>query len=326
VIYCFYCCREDLLLFLIKCRNQLVILKRSIHHQDPLSSAVEIGSKRLKSMQLRQYQERIINEALHQNTVVVLPTGSGKTLIASELILRKNCRTLFLVPTCLLVSQQASSIRSWCTDLQVDEYMGGLQLPTTVHILVSTPQAYLQAQIANEHIHPHTFGLVVFDEVHHVLKDHPYRKIARKLTEVTQVLGLTASLTYCIGETKVKQAIEVLCSEMHIQHMTTATIDELRAGGYHGSIATPEIIPTLEEDIPNSIIAGVVPPEQRQPHLLIGMFWERVNDNKLTGLCSSMMTIIRSMEAVIQAQDTTFKSPLNRKGKLSEWGKYAHNK
>ena len=43
---------------------------------------------------------------------------------------------------------------------------------------------------------------VVFDEVHHVLKDHPYRKLAQQLCKCDGpvVLGLTASLTYAVGE------------------------------------------------------------------------------------------------------------------------------
>lgn len=89
---------------------------------------------------LRGYQYRIANTCEHDNTIVVLPTGSGKTLIAAEVIRRLEPPALFLVPTCLLVDQQAEALGSW-TGLNVAKYRGGAGLPqSTFAILVSTPQ------------------------------------------------------------------------------------------------------------------------------------------------------------------------------------------
>jgi hypothetical protein len=71
-------------------------------------------------------------------------------------------------------------------------------------ILVSTPGAYLQQHATGAAFRLSDCGLVIFDEVHHVVKRHPYRKVARilqglNLSDRPRVLGLSASLTYSIS-------------------------------------------------------------------------------------------------------------------------------
>ena len=129
---------------------------------------------------LRAYQLRMVTVAEKVNTVVVLPTGAGKTLVAAELIKRRGGKSLFLVPTCMLVEQQAGQLRSW-TGMIVGEYMSGNTFPSQCDILVSTPKSFETAMLRSIAPGWSAFRTVVFDEVHHVLKDHPYRKLALKL-------------------------------------------------------------------------------------------------------------------------------------------------
>jgi|AntAceMinimDraft_12_1070368.scaffolds.fasta_scaffold36670_1 superfamily II DNA or RNA helicase len=99
---------------------------------------------------LRPYQQRLVRVAVSGNTLVMLPTGSGKTLIAAETARLVGGRTLFLVPTIMLVQQQAAAIRAYNLDLGevvVGEYHGGQALPATdVAVLVTTPKAFHVAQ------------------------------------------------------------------------------------------------------------------------------------------------------------------------------------
>lgn len=147
---------------------------------------------------LRPYQQRIVAEAQDASTIVVLPTGSGKTAIAAVVMFRAlmraraTCYTVikpiavFLVPTCLLVEQQCQALRYWTNGLVVVPFMGGMVLPEifTFDILVSTPKAFLTKLKARDtSLAFDNICLLAFDEVHHVLKKHDYRTIALLLEE-----------------------------------------------------------------------------------------------------------------------------------------------
>ena len=87
--------------------------------------------------------------------------------------------------------------------------MGGLSFPARFDVLVTTPAAFEQQQSElGTPLAWRSFDVVVFDECHHVLKQHPYRKLAVKLNKERKtavgteqhtqprVIGLTASVTY----------------------------------------------------------------------------------------------------------------------------------
>ena len=75
-------------------------------------------------------------------------------------------------------------------------------------MLVSTPEAFrIKMASGAENASVDDFGFVVFDEVHHVMKRHPHRKIARLLEMAKNpkptVLALTATCTYAVNEVQV---------------------------------------------------------------------------------------------------------------------------
>jgi len=270
---------------------------------------------------LRQYQARIVTTVIENNTIVVLPTGSGKTLIAAECAKQLGCPTLFLVPTCLLVEQQASAIRKH-TGLRVVEHFGGKKLEPTFDILVSTPKAFEQEQSKNvESLKWINIGLVIFDEVHHVLKQHPYRSIAIALQRSMaspRILGLTASLTYKVTEDAMETQIRKLCFELCTTKIETATVAELQESGYHASSATMQVkLPLCEQR------EDLVPFGDRKPHLVYNTVFDRICKGKATEFAISLVNLIRQLEAACSICVPEFKSPLDNPS-LASWGIYAH--
>ena len=116
--------------------------------------------------------------------VLELPTGSGKTVVALKAIERLETPTLVVVPTIDLLDQWVGELEREFS-VPVGRFGGGEQRREA--ITVSTyDSAYLKADAVGDR-----FGLVVFDEVHH-LGGEGYREVARLLAAPAR-LGLTAT-------------------------------------------------------------------------------------------------------------------------------------
>lgn len=142
-------------------------------------------------IELREYQKKIISTALKYNTLVVLPTGLGKTLIAFHVMQRYN-RALFLAPTKPLVEQH---YRNFSKDFFQDAIMatGSIRERTyETRFVFATPQTIMNDidNIPRDH-----FQFIVFDEAHRAVGNYDYVGIAKHFSDA-RTLGLTASPGY----------------------------------------------------------------------------------------------------------------------------------
>ena len=149
------------------------------------------------------YQVTSYIEALQRDLILVLPTGYGKTLIASIVAARMirlnpDHMVLFIVDRIPLVFQQAEAI-SVDTHLKVCPLTGEnnndrirRRLQTRdFHVLVSTAGAYLECKLGVD-----AFCCVIIDECHHATKKHNYVGVldsVRPCPVRPRVIGLTAS-------------------------------------------------------------------------------------------------------------------------------------
>jgi ERCC4-related helicase len=161
----------------------------SIDHNDGSDASLEVP----RAQTPRPYQQRII-DALRSSArggVVMMPTGSCKTLVACVVLQaeirtaraenRRNAKGLFLVPSVHLVHQQAKVLeQEQFKDLTVTKLSGSDRPQLVNDVLVATPDAFMNF-IQQSVINPTDFCVIVFDEVHHCLRDHPYRKLAHRL-------------------------------------------------------------------------------------------------------------------------------------------------
>jgi ERCC4-related helicase len=153
----------------------------------------------------RLYQQRIAETAVEHNTLVVLPTGLGKTAIAlrviAEFLLREPTRSvLFLAPTRPLVAQHAESVRRALLAPPVVVLTGTVApggkarhlLPPQV--VVATPQV-IANDLERGALRLDDFSLLVVDEAHRSVGDYPYARIGQaNLTGPrARVLAMTAS-------------------------------------------------------------------------------------------------------------------------------------
>ena len=135
---------------------------------------------------LRPYQEDAVTawRDAGDRGVIELPTGAGKTVVAVDSIATIGVPTLVVVPTIDLLDQWRRELETEF-DVVVGQFGGGEQ--TQAPITVSTyDSAYLRAEDVGG-----DFGLVVFDEVHH-LGAEGYRDAARLVSAPARI-GLTAT-------------------------------------------------------------------------------------------------------------------------------------
>src|SRR5207245_1472949 len=153
----------------------------------------------------RAYQVNIARACLERSTLVVLPTGMGKTVIAAmviaEVLRRRGGRILFLAPTKPLVEQHAASMRKVLVVDRITLFTGEATAPEDRELLwrenkiiVSTPQV-IRNDVRAERISLDDVSLIVFDEAHRAVGDYAYVDVAAAYKEVPDrlVLGMTAS-------------------------------------------------------------------------------------------------------------------------------------
>ena len=160
-----------------------------------------------ETVEQREYQIKIANSAIKENTLVVLPTGMGKTIIALLIIAEKlkeeNNKILFLAPTKPLVLQHAEFLRKFLTinkdsavvftgEISPDKRQN---LWKNSRIIVSTPQV-IENDLLSKRIDLKEISFIIFDECHHAVGEYAYvfvSEMYQKQREDGLTLGITAS-------------------------------------------------------------------------------------------------------------------------------------
>ena len=160
-----------------------------------------MGLLKTSEIESRAYQEVIAASASDRNTLVVLPTGLGKTIIAvmvASIKMKNNSKILMMAPTKPLASQHEKTFKEFL-DLPEEEFqvMTGDTRPDQRYeywkekrAFFATPQVVENDLISNE-VPVEDFSLVIFDEAHRATGDYSYVFINEKMR--VQNLALTAS-------------------------------------------------------------------------------------------------------------------------------------
>jgi ERCC4-related helicase len=162
------------------------------------------------TIEYRLYQKNIANSAARSNTLVILPTALGKTVIsilvcAEALYKHRDRRVLVMAPTRPLVAQH---LRLFSSVLKILEEqvvsVTGKTPPETrravwdkaeVRLIFATPEV-VKNDLNEGRLLLRDFSLLVFDEAHKAVKDYSYALIAKEYVNqyrYPMILGLTAS-------------------------------------------------------------------------------------------------------------------------------------
>ncbi|HSF00111.1 MAG TPA: DEAD/DEAH box helicase family protein [Nitrososphaeraceae archaeon] len=160
-----------------------------IQYEDNVMELIPIQNLRIENinLSLRAYQKKAIENWIKagKKGCIILPTGSGKTIIAIKLIEIINSSTLIVVPTLDLMEQWTKFLSKYFQKLEIGNIGGGI-----FNITGITVSTYDSAYIRSSFI-GNKFAFVIFDELHH-LAAPGYRTIAEQFASPYR-LGLTAT-------------------------------------------------------------------------------------------------------------------------------------
>lgn len=160
-------------------------------------------------IQERAYQTRIAHESYSKNTLVILPTALGKTvisaLVVSQLLYNyRNARVLVMAPTRPLVMQHRSSFQrmlrlpegqfALLTGKSPADYRSSVWAGSS-RLIFATPQV-VRNDLLQGRLSLKDFGLLVFDECHRSVKEYAYTEVASSYVKgcpYSLILGMTAS-------------------------------------------------------------------------------------------------------------------------------------
>lgn len=193
---------------------------------------------------------------MHKNSILYLPTGSGKTIIAVKVIDKFSDdlkipldeggkRSLFLVNTVCLGNQVAEEIKTllglevacwnsethkktWSKQRYHDEF-------DQCQVLVATAQLFLDA-VKHSFISIAQLNVIIFDECHHGRMNHPYHELMKqfkyideaKHPRVVGLSGMLIGLSSSITEESVSKDLEQLESTFLSTIVTVHRLEEYR--------------------------------------------------------------------------------------------------
>jgi len=185
---------------------------------------------RKNSVEFRTYQSNISQSAFNRNTLVILPTALGKTIIsllvcANTLYNYKDKRVLIMAPTRPLVIQHMNSFFSVLKMLedQIAAVTGkivpyarrAIWNKPEIRLVFATPEV-VKNDIEENRLSLNGFTLLVFDEAHRAVKDYAYTFIAKEYVKQS-IYPLILALTASPGSDK--QRMKEVCDNLFIEHV-----------------------------------------------------------------------------------------------------------
>ncbi len=183
----------------------------------------------------RPYQKQIFENVRGVNSLVILPTGTGKTIIAYMLIIDvfnrdPSAKVLFLAPTKPLCVQHMQNFKKLVKGYDEPAILTGELSPKKradiwkKHpIIFATPQT-IKNDVESGRISLNGVRLLIVDEAHRAVGNYAYVDVAAHF--MRQAKGFILALTASPASEKSK--IREICDNLHIENIESMTEEELK--------------------------------------------------------------------------------------------------
>lgn len=198
----------------------------------------------------RGYQTGMVESCLRANTLLILPTGLGKTVIAVRIAAHylDRGKVLLMAPTKPLVEQHygefvrmlPGSRVSMINGLMKDSKRAGVVEGSDV--VISTPQT-VRNDLEVGRYDLSAFSLVIYDEAHRGRGDYAYAAVAGHVPRTARSVGMTASPGSSIDR------IEEVCVALRLRRIDMRTETDPDVAPY----VHDTYINRIEVDLPDDI-------------------------------------------------------------------------
>ena len=181
------------------------------------------------TVEQRLYQLALAGEAIKKSSLIVLPTGLGKTVVALLVMVSRllKGKVLLLSPTKPLVEQHAAFFKDTLNipPENVVLFTGNTNpgkresMYEKAQLVISTPQV-IENDLLGKKISLEKVSCIIFDEAHRATGNYSYVYIAQKYIQQNPdplVLGITASP----GSNTEK--IQEVCANLHLKSVEIRT-------------------------------------------------------------------------------------------------------
>lgn len=226
------------------------------------------------TLEPREYQRAIVETAKKANTLVVLPTGIGKTMIALLLTMhrlneKRPSKALIMAPTKPLIEQHYETFKKNLPELfgELNLFTGEVpgkerkKLWQGADIIFSTPQC-IANDLKKELYNLSEVSLLIIDEAHRCLKNYDYTTVVdfyKRQAVDQRILGLTASPGSDYG------VVKKICDNLAIAEV------EIR------SRESEDVKPYVQE-LEFNKVEVTFPPELIEPRILLKRIYENCVD------------------------------------------------
>ncbi|SCV05991.1 LANO_0H19702g1_1 [Lachancea nothofagi CBS 11611] len=157
--------------------------------------------------EVREYQFQIVKKALYENLICAIPTGTGKTFIASTVMLNfyrwtKTAKIIFTAPTRPLVAQQikaclgVTGIPHSDTAILLDKSRKNrVEIWASKRVFFTTPQV-VENDLKRGVLNPKDVACLVIDEAHRARGAYSYVEVTKFMDRFNtsyRLLALTAT-------------------------------------------------------------------------------------------------------------------------------------
>ena len=257
----------------------------------------------------REYQQKIFETCKKDNCLVVLPTGTGKTLISIMLVIDQFKKfplkkILILAPTKPLIEQHLGTYKKMLPGDWADMQLFTGKTPAnerkkiwqTGEFIFSTPQC-IANDLKNKLYDLSDVSLLIEDECHRCLKNYSYNLIAQQFKEDSpegKVLGMTAS------PGSDRATIQKVCDNLGINSVEIRTRE------------SEDVKPYLQE-LEMEKIYVLFPPEFEEiRQLLSNLYEDRVNElknRKVVFGFASKTVLLETQRKIMRSLSSGTKSP-----------------